>query len=62
MELNVEPEYVHGTIILPMTMSPAKAKQFLKGGGAFLFFKYCPNMKKNILGGIFGVRELLWLQ
>ena len=47
MELNVEPEHVHGTIILPMTMSPATAKQLLEGGSVFLFFKYCPNMKKR---------------
>lgn len=47
MELDVEPEHVHGTIILPITMSPATAKKLLKGGSAFLFFKYCPNMKKR---------------
>jgi REP element-mobilizing transposase RayT len=47
MELEVEPDHVHGTVILPMTMAPAKAKQLLKGGSAFIFFKNCSNMRKR---------------
>jgi len=48
IELNVQPEHIQGTASIPMTMTPSKALQFLKGRSAFLFFKNCP--KDNPLG------------
>ncbi len=39
IELNVQPDHVQGTASIPLTMSPSKALQFLKGRSAFLFFK-----------------------
>src|SRR3989338_9042339 len=38
IELNVQPEHVHGTAAIPMRMSPSYALQLLKGGSAYLFF------------------------
>ena len=40
IELNVQPEHVQGTAAIPMTMSPSRALQLLKGRSAFLFFMY----------------------
>jgi len=39
IELNVQPNHVQGTASIPLTMSPSKALQLLKGRSAFLFFK-----------------------
>ena len=39
IELNVQPEHIQGTASIPLTMSPSKALQLLKGRSAFLFFK-----------------------
>ena len=40
IELNVQPEHVQGTASIPMTMSPSKALQLLKGRSAYLFFRF----------------------
>jgi len=45
IELNVQPEHVHGTAAIPMRMSPSYALQLLKGGSAYLFFKHCPKAR-----------------
>ncbi len=39
IELNVQPDHVHGTAAIPMTMSPSKALQLLKGRSSYLFFR-----------------------
>ena len=40
MELNVQLEHVHCVVAMPLTMSPAQALQYLKGGSARLFFQF----------------------
>ncbi len=42
IELNVQPEHVHCAVAISMSMSmsPAQALQILKGGSAYLFFKF----------------------
>ena len=40
IELNVQPEHVHCAVAISMCMSPAQALQILKGGSAYLFFKF----------------------
>ena len=45
IELNVQPEHVHGTAKIPMTMSPSKALQLLKGRSAYLFFRNHPKAR-----------------
>ena len=39
IEFNIQPNHVQGTASIPLTMSPSKALQLLKGRSAFLFFK-----------------------
>ena len=39
VELNVMPEHLHMIAKIPLTMTPSKALQFLKGRSAFLFFR-----------------------
>ena len=45
LELNVQPEHIQGTASIPMTMTPSKALQFLKGRSSFLFFKNHPKVR-----------------
>ena len=45
IELNVQPEHIQGTASIPMTMSPSKALQYLKGISSRLFFKYNPKAR-----------------
>lgn len=45
IELNVQPEHVHGTAIIPMTMSPSQALHKLKGISSRLFFKHHPKAR-----------------
>jgi len=45
IELDVQPDHIHGTAKIPMTMSPSKALQFLKGVSSRLFFKNCPKAR-----------------
>ena len=45
IELNVQPEHIQGTASIPMTMSPSKALQYLKGISSRLFFKYHPKAR-----------------
>jgi len=47
IELNVQPDHVHGTATIPMTMSPSQALHKLKGISAKLFFEKCPNARKR---------------
>ena len=35
----MQPDHIQGTASIPLTMSPSKALQLLKGRSAFLFFK-----------------------
>src|SRR3990170_6040296 len=45
IELDVQPEHIQGTAAIPMTMSPSKALQYLKGISAKLFFEKCPKAR-----------------
>ena len=45
IELNVQPEHIHGTVAIPMSMSPSKALQLLKGRSSYLFFKNHPKAR-----------------
>ncbi|MEK6893669.1 MAG: transposase [Nanoarchaeota archaeon] len=38
IELNVQPEHIQGTAPIPMTMTPSRALQYLKGVSSRLFF------------------------
>src|SRR3989338_7105622 len=38
IKLNVQPEHIQGTASIPMTMTPSKALQYLKGVSSRLFF------------------------
>ena len=40
IELNVQPDHVHGTAVIPFTMAPSTALQLLKGRSSYLFFRY----------------------
>ncbi len=40
LELNVQPDHVHCVAGISLSMSPAQALQYLKGGSAYLFFKH----------------------
>ena len=51
IKLEVQPEHVHGTAMIPLNMTPSKAFQILKGGSAKLFFEKCPNMRKRYPNG-----------
>ena len=39
LELNVMPEHLHMIVKIPLTMTPSKALQFLKGRSAYIFFR-----------------------
>lgn len=39
IELNVMPEHLHIIVKIPLTMTPSRALQFLKGRSAYLFFR-----------------------
>ncbi len=45
IELSVQPDHVQGTAAIPMTMSPSKALQLLKGRSAYLFFRCHPKAR-----------------
>jgi putative transposase len=47
IELNVQPDHVQGTAAIPMTMSPSKALNLLKGRSSYLFFKMNPKARKR---------------
>ena len=40
IQLNVQPEHVHCVVGISLTMTPVKALQILKGGSAYLFFRF----------------------
>lgn len=39
IELNIQPEHVHCVVAISLTVAPAQALQYLKGGSAYLFFR-----------------------
>ncbi len=43
--LNVMPEHLHLIVKIPLTMTPAKALQLLKGRSAYLFFRAHPKAR-----------------
>ena len=43
--LNVMPDHLHTVIKLPLTMTPSKALQLLKGKSAYLFFRVHPKAR-----------------
>ena len=43
--LNVMPEHLHTIVKLPLTMTPAKALQLLKGRSAYIFFRAHPKAR-----------------
>jgi len=45
IELSVQPEHIQGTAMIPMTMSPSKALQYLKGISSKLFFEKHPKAR-----------------
>lgn len=45
IELNVQPDHIQGTAAIPLTMSPSKALQYLKGISARLFFQKHPQAR-----------------
>ena len=47
IELNVQPEHIHGTASIPMTMSPSQAFHKLKGVSSKLFFEKHPDARKR---------------
>lgn len=51
IELNVQPEHIQGTAAIPMTMTPSKALQYLKGISARLFFKHHPKARLRYPNG-----------
>ena len=52
-ELSVMPEHVHTTVELPMTMSPVKAQQILKGGSSYEIFRAQPKFRLRYPRGSF---------
>ena len=51
IELNVQPEHIQGTAKIPMTMTPSKALQYLKGISARLFFLHHPKARLRYPNG-----------
>lgn len=51
IELDVQPEHISGTAAIPMTMSPSKALQYLKGISSKLFFEKCPKARLRYPNG-----------
>ena len=45
IELNVQPDHIQGTASIPMSMSPSKALQYLKGISSKLFFEKNPKAR-----------------
>lgn len=46
VELFVMPDHVHAVVRLPISMSPGKACQLLKGGTSYLLQRVKPNYRK----------------
>ena len=55
-ELNVQPEHVHCTVQIPMTMSPPSAVHKLKGISSKKIFEKVPNFRKRYPRGHFWSR------
>jgi len=45
IEIDVQPDHVHCVVEVSFVMSASKTLQILKGGSAFLFFKFHPKAK-----------------
>ena len=45
IEMDVQPDHVHCVVEVSFVMSASKTLQILKGGSAFLFFKFHPKAK-----------------
>lgn len=45
MEMEVDMDHVHVIVSLPMTLTPSKALNLMKGFSAFLLFKLVPNLR-----------------
>ena len=56
LELNVQPDHVHCTVQIPMTMAPASAVHKLKGISAKKIFEKIPNFRKRYPRGHFWSR------
>lgn len=55
-ELSVMQEHVHTTVELPMTMSPSRAQQILKGGSSYEIFRAQPKFRLRYPKGSFWAR------
>ena len=44
-EINVMPEHLHCIVKIPLTMTPSKALQLLKGRSAYIFFREHPKSR-----------------
>ena len=44
-ELSVMPDHLHGVFKIPLTMTPSRALQLLKGRSAYLFFRAHPKAR-----------------
>lgn len=55
-ELNVQPEHIHCTVQIPMTMSPSSAVHKLKGISARKIFEKVPNFRLRYPRGHFWSR------
>lgn len=53
IELAVMPDHIHLVAELPLDMSPARAKQLLKGGSAYMLFKMYPELRLRYPRGHF---------
>ena len=53
VELSVMPEHIHGVINAPMSMSPSRVQQLLKGASSHEFFARHPIFRKRYPQGHF---------
>lgn len=51
LEIEVDINHVHVVTSIPMTMSPVKALNLMKGLSAYLLFKLVPNLRKRYKKG-----------
>ena len=51
LEIEVDINHVHVVTSIPMTMSPVKALNLIKGFSAYLLFKLVPNLRKRYKKG-----------
>ena len=51
MEIEIDINHIHVIALIPMTMSPVKALNLMKGFSAFMLFKLVPNLRKRYKKG-----------